>query len=84
MGKEVDKFDVLEDRINRLVDAYSTLREERETLENRLAERELEIQRLKEKISHFSRERELAREKVEGLLTRVDRLISSPAGMVKG
>jgi chromosome segregation ATPase len=84
MGKEMDKFDVLEDRINQLVDVYSALREEREALENRLAERELEIQQLKEKISHFSRERELAREKVEGLLTRVDRLISFPAGMAKG
>jgi chromosome segregation ATPase len=84
MGKEMDKFDVLEDRINQLVDVYSALREEREALENRLAERESEIQQLKEKISHFSRERELAREKVEGLLTRVDRLISFPAGMAKG
>lgn len=80
----MDKFDVLEDRINRLVDAYSALREEREALGNRLVERELEIQQLKEKVSHFSRERESAREKVEGLLTRVDRLISSPAGMTKG
>ncbi len=84
MGKEMDNFDVLEDRINRLADAYSALREEREALKNRLAERELEIQQLKEKVSHFSRERQLAREKVEGLLTRVDRLISSPAGMAKG
>lgn len=84
MGKEMDNFDVLEDRINRLADAYSALREERAALKNRLAERELEIQQLKEKVSHFSRERQLAREKVEGLLTRVDRLISSPAGMAKG
>ncbi len=84
MGKGMDKFDVLEDRIDRLVEAYSALREEKESLRNRLAERELEIQKLREKLSHFSRERELAREKVEGLLTRVDRLISSPAGMAKG
>ncbi len=84
MAKEMDKFDVLEDRINQLVDAYSALREEKEALGDRLAERELEIQKLKEKISHFSRERELAREKVEGLLSRVDRLISPPAGMGKG
>ena len=84
MAKEIDKFDALEERINRLVDAYSALREEKEALGARLAEREMEIQKLKDKISHFSRERELAREKVEGLLTRVDRLISSPAGMAKG
>ncbi|HEX7372022.1 MAG TPA: hypothetical protein VF372_04330, partial [Thermodesulfobacteriota bacterium] len=60
MAKEMDKFDVLEDRINRLVDAYSALHEEKEALGHRLAERELEVQKLKEKISHFSRERELA------------------------
>jgi chromosome segregation ATPase len=84
MAKEMDRFDVLEDRINRLVDAYSALREEKEALGDRLAERELEIQKLKEEISHFSRERELAKEKVEGLLSRVDRLISPPAGMGKG
>jgi predicted nucleic acid-binding Zn-ribbon protein len=84
MRKEMENFDVLEDRVNHLVDAYSALREEREALRNRLAERELEIQKLKEKISHFSRERDLAREKVEGLLSRVDRLISPPAGMAKG
>jgi chromosome segregation ATPase len=80
----MDKFDVLEDRIDRLVDAYSALREEKKALGDRLAERESEIQKLKEKLSHFSRERELAREKVEGLLSRVDRLISPPAGMGKG
>lgn len=85
MGTEMEKFDLLEDKINRLVDSYSALREEKEVLRDRLAARELEIQQLKEKISQFSRERELAREKVEGLLTRVDRLISSPAaGMAKG
>jgi len=84
MAKEMDKFDVLEDRIDRLVDAYSALREEKEALGARLAERESEIQKLKEKITHFSREREMAKEKVEGLLSRVDRLISPPAGMGKG
>lgn len=66
------------------MDAYSALQEEKEALGHRLAERELEVQKLKEKISHFSRERELAKEKVEGLLSRVDRLISPPAGMGKG
>jgi predicted nucleic acid-binding Zn-ribbon protein len=84
MAKEMDNFDALEDRINRLVNAYSALREEKEALGHRLAEKELEIQKLKEKVSHFSRERELAREKVEGLLSRVDRLISPSAGMAKG
>ena len=73
---EMDKFDILEEKINRLVQAYSTLREEKNSMGERLAEKELEIQKLKEKLSNFSREREAARAKVESLLNRVDRLIS--------
>lgn len=84
MDKETDKFDVLEERISRLLEAYSTLRDEKVTLGERLAEKELEIQKLKEKVSYLSREREAAREKVEGLLTRVDRLISPQVGIGKG
>jgi len=80
----MEKFDILEEKIGRLVDAYSTLREEKTVLGERLAEKELEIQKLKEKISLLSREREAAREKVEGLLSRVDRLISPQAAVGKG
>ena len=84
MEREMEKFDILEEKIGRLVDAYSALREEKSILGERLAEKELEIQKLKEKISLLSREREAAREKVEGLLNRVDRLISPQAAAGKG
>ncbi len=84
MNREIDKFDVLEGKISQLVDAYSTLRDEKTALGEQLAQKELEIQKLKEKISHLSREREVAREKVEGLLNRVDRLISPQAGVSRG
>lgn len=84
MDKETDRFDVLEERIAQLVEAYSALRDERTALGEQLAKKELEIQQLKEKVSLFSREREVAREKVEGLLSRVDRLISPQAGIGKG
>jgi len=81
---EMEKFDILEEKISRLLDAYSSLREEKAVLGEKLAEREGEIQRLKEKISLLSREREAARQKVEGLLSRVDRLISPQAAAGKG
>jgi chromosome segregation ATPase len=84
MDRETDKFDVLEERITQLVEAYSALRDEKTVIGEQLAQKESEIQKLKEKISHLSRERELAREKVEGLLNRVDRLISPPTGIRKG
>ena len=80
----MEKFDILEEKISRLIDSYSGLREEKTALEERLAEKDLEIQKLKERISLLSREREVAREKVEGLLNRVDRLISPQAAMGKG
>ena len=80
----MEKFDILEEKISRLIDSYSALREEKTVLGERLAEKELEIQKLKERISLLSREREVAREKVEGLLNRVDRLLSPQAAMGKG
>ncbi|HYB19311.1 MAG TPA: cell division protein ZapB [Thermodesulfobacteriota bacterium] len=84
MSEETDKFDVLEEKIAQLVNAYSMLRDEKKLLGEQLAQKEWEIQKLQEKISHLSREREAAREKVEGLLSRVDRLISPQAGIGKG
>ena len=80
----MEKFDLLEEKISRLINSYSGLREEKTALEERLAEKDLEIQKLKERISLLSREREAAREKVEGLLNRVDRLLSPQAAMGKG
>ena len=84
MNREIDTFDVLEEKITQLVDAYSTLWDEKAAWGEQLARKESEIQKLKEKVSHLSRERELAREKVEGLLSRVDRLISPQAGIGRG
>jgi chromosome segregation ATPase len=81
MNQELDKFDVLEEKITKLVEAYSTLQDEKTSLGEELAQKDLEIQKLKDKISHLSHEREIAREKVEGLLNRVERLISTPAGI---
>jgi FtsZ-binding cell division protein ZapB len=80
----MEKFDILEEKISRLIDSYSAQQEEKTVLGERLAEKELEIQKLKERISLLSREREVAREKVEGLLNRVDRLLSPQAAMGKG
>ena len=84
MNREIDTFDVLEEKITQLVDAYSTLRDQKAAWGEQLAQKESEIQKLKEKVSHLSREREVAREKVEGLLSRVERLISPQGGIGRG
>jgi chromosome segregation ATPase len=80
--KGVDKFEVLEEKITRLVEAYASLSDEKNGLGKRLAQKEIEIQGLMEKVDRLSQEREDARQRVEGLLNRLDRLIS-PKAMVK-
>ncbi len=77
MKKEVDKFEVLEEKITRLVEAYASLSNEKTGLGKRLAQKEIEIQGLAEKVDRLSQEREAARQRVEGLLNRLDRLIPS-------
>ena len=50
--------------------------DEKATLDEKLATREMEIQGLKEKILYLSRARETARKKIEGLINRIEILIS--------
>jgi FtsZ-binding cell division protein ZapB len=73
---EVEGFNVLEEKIAQLVNAYTTLGKEKATLDEKLALQEIEIEGLKEKILHLSQARETARQKIEGLINRVENLIS--------
>ncbi len=76
MTKEVDKIELLEEKVTQLVEAYASLKNEKISLGERLEQRDLEIQGLNERLARLSQERETAREKVDGLLVRIDRLIS--------
>ncbi len=77
MKREIDKFEALEKKVTQLVEAYAFLSTEKTALGEKLAQREMEIQGLMEKVNRLSREREAARERVKGLLNHLDRLISS-------
>jgi uncharacterized coiled-coil protein SlyX len=77
MKKEIDKFEILEDKIIQLIESYALLKNEKMVLEGKLAQKEIEIQEINEKVNHLSQDREKVREKIEGLLTRIDRLIAS-------
>ena len=76
MEKEIDKFAILEEKITQLVEAYASLSNEKAVLGKKLAQKEMEVQGLMEKVTRLSQEREAARERVEGLLNRLDRVIS--------
>ena len=75
---EVDRFTILEEKVAELLDAYTILGREKATLDEKLATREIEIKSLKEKILYLSRAREPARKKIEGLINRIEILISAP------
>jgi len=73
---EGDRFNVLEEKIAQLLDAYTSLGKEKAILDEKLATWEMEMQGLKEKVLYLSRARETARQKIEGLLNRIEILIS--------
>jgi len=77
MSQEKDPFDVLEGKINQLMTAYDALKAENLALGDQLTENKAAVKGLEEKMIRLSQERERAKEKVESLLGRLDRLILS-------
>jgi chromosome segregation ATPase len=75
MAGNVDNFEALEGKIIQLVEAYASLKNEKNALGEQITQKEKEIQGLREKIALFSQEREKAKEKLENLLNRLDRLL---------
>lgn len=84
MEKEIDKFAILEEKITQLVEAYASLSNEKAAVGKKLAQKETEVQGLMEKVAQLSQEREAVRERVEGLLNRLDRVLSLKDVVHKG
>lgn len=77
MSHDEDPFEILEGKINQLMAAYDSLKAENAALGDQLAESKAVVKSLEEKMVRLGQERERAREKVENLLGRLDRLILS-------
>lgn len=77
MAEELDPLDLLEKKIAQLVKAYAALKNEKNAFGERLAQKDMEIDGLQKKFSMLNQERERAREKLENLIHRLDRLIGS-------
>ncbi len=76
MAEEINSFGILEEKITKLLEAYTSLKKERMTLNEKLKEKEAEIESLKEKMASLTKERELAKQKIENLLGRLDRILA--------
>lgn len=76
MTKEIDALGILEEKIIQLVEAYASMKTEKTVLAEKLLQKETELKELREKVTVFSDEREMALKKVENLLNRIDRIVS--------
>lgn len=73
-------FIELEERINRLLSSYGALQDEKKRLEEELRQRNAEAKELidlREKVKRLEKENGVVREKVSGLIQRLDGLIQS-------
>lgn len=73
-------FIELEERITRLLSSYSALQDEKKRLEEELRQRNAgtkELNDLREKVKRLEKEKGVVKEKVSGLIQRLDGLIQS-------
>lgn len=75
-ASEVDKFVVLEERLNRILEGYTKLKEEREKLIVRIRGQEEEVDRCKGEVSSLRKERLEVRTRVERLIERLEEISS--------
>lgn len=69
------RFDRLEERILRLLEANSGIAAENKAMRDALADKAREIEELREKIDRLDKEKGAVREKVDTLLARLDSLV---------
>ena len=72
MSDEVDKFEVLEEKLSRILEGYTKLRNEREELTSRLKEQTGELERLRGEIYSLKNEKSEARTRIERLIEKLE------------
>lgn len=74
MAKEenINLFDTLEERLDRILEGFTTLKEENARLASRLRDKELEVNSLINEISLLRNEKSDARKRIERLIQRLE------------
>ncbi|MCJ7662751.1 MAG: cell division protein ZapB [Desulfobacterales bacterium] len=70
----IEKFVVLEDRLNKILKGYTALKEEKERLSSQMREQKEDVERLREEISTLKNERLEVHTRVERLIERLERI----------
>ena len=69
---EIVQFTVLEDRLNKILEGYTTLKEEREKLISQMHVNEEEVEKLRNEVITLKNERSEVREGIERLIKRLE------------
>jgi predicted nucleic acid-binding Zn-ribbon protein len=69
---EIVQFSVLEERLNKILEGYTTLREEREKLISQMHANEEEVEKLRNEVTTLTNERSEVRERIERLIKRLE------------
>jgi chromosome segregation ATPase len=70
----VERFVVLEDRLNKILKGYTALKEEKESLFSQIKEHKEEVERLRDEISALRDERVEVHTRIERLIKRLEGL----------
>jgi len=70
----VERFVVLEDKLNKILKGYAALQEEKESLFSQMKEQKEEMERLREEISTLRDERVEVHARIERLIKRLEGL----------
>ena len=70
----MEKLNLLEDRLNRLIEHFTRLKEERDVLEQSLAESAGRTRDLEGEVSQLRQERDVIRERLSRLIETIERL----------
>ena len=70
----MEKLDLLEDRLNRLIEHFTRLKEERDVLERSLDENSGRVRDLEGEVVQLRQERDVIRERLSRLIETIERL----------
>jgi hypothetical protein len=73
----ITNFEILEERLEELLRFSETVEKENNLIKEQFALKDLEIKELRERLDKIEKEKVKAREKVEGLIERLDGLTRS-------
>ncbi len=81
---ELEQLSLLEQRVERLIQQYGRLKEEKTLLERSLAERDERVRALEREVDGLRQERDIIRERLARLIETIERLealeASGPGG----